>query len=100
MRNIYRFALVGIVLGAAACGGIDDRQWMKVNQRYTTEEFRRDVSECSPKSTLDEECMKARGWVDVSRSKTERDHDPRAQEPPRARAPGATPMGGRVNLGR
>jgi hypothetical protein len=99
MRTIYRLALVGIAFGTTACGGIDDRQWMKISQRYTTEEFRRDLAECSPKKTLDEECMKTRGWVDVSRSKSERDTDPRAQEPARARPSGATPLGGHVGVG-
>ena len=99
MRTPVRLALAGIVLGATACGGIDDRQWMKINQRYTTAEFQQDVAACSPKRTLDEECMKNRGWVDVSRSKSERDTDPRAQEPPRARPVGSTPLGGHVGVG-
>lgn len=99
MPTIYRLALVGIVLGTTACGGIDERQWMKVNQRYTTAEFRQDLAECSPNKTLDEECMKTRGWVDVSRSKSERDTDPRAQEPARARPVGASPLGGKVSVG-
>jgi hypothetical protein len=99
MRTIYRLALVGIVLGTTACGGIDDRQWMKVNQRYTTAEFQRDRAECSSKNTLDEECMKTRGWVAVSRSKSERDNDPRAQEPARARPAGSSPLGGHVGVG-
>jgi hypothetical protein len=100
MRNPYRLVVIGIVLGTAACSHIDDRQWMKIDQRYTTAEFQKDFADCSPKTTLDEDCMKARGWVEVNRSKSERDQDPRAQEPPRARPVGSAPMGGHVNIGR
>lgn len=66
----------GILLGAvlatalAGCAG-DTREWMKVNQKYTTEEFRRDYRECSRDGKLDDECMKSRGWVAVTPGKVE-----------------------------
>ena len=75
-----------LVLWLAGCGSTDDRQWMKVDQRYTTDEFRRDYAACSPKNNLDEDCMRRRGWIEVSRSKTERDLDPRKAEPARPRS--------------
>jgi hypothetical protein len=92
MRTTGFCALLGIVLGMAACGPADDRQWMKINAKYTTAEFQRDYTECSAKKALDENCMRSRGWVEVSRSKTEKDSDPRPVE--RARGRTAPSMGG------
>ena len=63
------FLTVG-VLALAGCGSSDDtREWMKVNQSYTVQEFRRDHAECSKSGKLDEVCMRERGWVDVSARK-------------------------------
>ena len=55
--------LIGLGLGVlvAACSGLDEREWMKVDQKYTAEEFRRYYRECSKSGKLDEECMKNRG---------------------------------------
>ena len=50
-------------LGLAGCGSHDDREWMKVDRRYTKEEFQRDHKECTRKGDLDEACMRQRGWV-------------------------------------
>ena len=58
-------------LGLAACGSLDDREWMKVNDKYTQEEFRKDYRECTRKAGLDEGCMRQRGWVSVNPSKSE-----------------------------
>jgi hypothetical protein len=44
----------------------DDRQWLKLNEKYTTEEFRRDHAACSKGGALDDACMRSRGWVAVS----------------------------------
>ena len=64
-----------IALGLAAilegCSGGDDREWMKISEKYTTEEFRRDYAECTRGGKLDEECMKRRGWVAVTAPKQE-----------------------------
>jgi hypothetical protein len=69
------WVLIGACLAAALTGcASDTRQWMKVDQKYTTyttEEFRRDYRECSPGGKLDDECMKSRGWVAVSPGKAE-----------------------------
>jgi hypothetical protein len=71
---------VAIVMAAAflvsACAP-DRREWMKLNEKYTTEDFRRDHAACSKGGQLDEACMRSRGWVDVSASKTEKPPDPR-----------------------
>lgn len=66
------WVLIGACLAAALTGcASDTREWMKVDQTYTTEEFRRDYHECSPGGKLDDECMKSRGWVAVSPGKPE-----------------------------
>ena len=83
MRATHALAVLALAAAAAGCGSSDDRQWMKISQRYTTEEFQRDYKACSPKSALDEDCMRNHGWVEVSRSKTEKDTEPRHAEPVR-----------------
>jgi len=70
-----RFSGVVIALGlgavVAACSAADEREWMKVDQKYTTEEFRRDYRECTKQGTLDEKCLTSRGWVAVTPPKAE-----------------------------
>jgi hypothetical protein len=53
-------------LALAACSTGDDRQWLKVDQKYTTEEFRRDIAACTRDGKLDDPCMRTRGWVAVN----------------------------------
>jgi hypothetical protein len=82
-----------LALGALAAGGcaIDDRQWLKLNERYTTEEFRRDHAACTKGGKLDDVCMRARGWVAVNPGKTvETPKDPYARDigAPVGRRPG------------
>jgi hypothetical protein len=60
-----------VTLGVLGCSASDDREWMKVNQRYTKQEFVRDHKECSRDGRPDEACMRQRGWVPVSPSKTD-----------------------------
>jgi hypothetical protein len=67
----------------AGCGAHSEKQWMKVNERYTTEEFRRDHKACSKGLELDEACMRAKGWVDVKPSAKDR----AADSPPATAAP-------------
>jgi hypothetical protein len=57
--------------GVAACGTHDTRDWMKVNQRYTTQEFQRDYRECGRDDKTFEPCMRQRGWVPVTPSKAD-----------------------------
>ena len=77
--------LIGACLATALAGcAWDNREWMKVDQRYTTEEFRRDYRECSKSGKLDDECMRSRGWVAVTPGKTEEKKvDPLSQPPGR-----------------
>ena len=74
-----RFALVAVALLAAACT-VDEREWMKVTQSYTTAEFQRDHKECSRKGDLSEPCMRERGWVPVNPVK-EGDGKPISMDP-------------------
>jgi uncharacterized lipoprotein len=65
------------VLVLAGCSS-DDRQWLKLNEKYTTDEFRRDHTACSKSGKLDEACMRARGWVAVNPGGKPEARDPRA----------------------
>ncbi|HXK32957.1 MAG TPA: hypothetical protein VNM91_02960 [Dehalococcoidia bacterium] len=83
MRAIMTtLTVLGTGLALAACGSVDERQWMKPSgQKYTTEEFRRDWAECSSKGKLDEACMRSRGWVSVTPTGTsEAKPDPLARD--------------------
>jgi hypothetical protein len=60
-----RILLVAAPFVVAACAASDDREWMKVNERYTVQDFRRDHAECSRSGKLDDNCMRGRGWVDL-----------------------------------
>lgn len=72
MHALLTVPLALVILTLAGCGASDDREWMKVNQRYTKEEFQRDYRECSrKKDAVDEPCMRQRGWLPVSPSKTD-----------------------------
>jgi hypothetical protein len=74
---LRRWLLSGccVAVIVAGCGGYSEKQWMKVNERYTTEEFRRDHKACSKGIVLDEECMHAKGWVDLKPSAKDRAAD-------------------------
>ena len=74
MRLTVPLIALGIAFLVSGCGG-DEREWMKLNEKYTREDFKRDWAECSAKGTLDEECMKARGWVSVAPPKAEQKKD-------------------------
>jgi hypothetical protein len=65
--------LVAVVIGVAlaGCAGAD-REWLKPDQAYTAEEFRRDHAACSPGGKLDEACIKSRGWVSVNPPKSDK----------------------------
>lgn len=59
------FVVLLAALVSGACGS-DTREWMKLDSNYTTAEFQRDIKECTVKGKLDDDCMKARGWVAVT----------------------------------
>ena len=63
-----------LLVAATLTGCAAEKQWMKVGEPYTTAEFRRDYAECSKtkSGTLDEECLRARGWVEMKPSKGDR----------------------------
>jgi len=84
MRARTGIVFVLAALGLTACSGHDNREWMKVNQRYTKEEFVRDHRECSRDGRPDEACMRQRGWVPVNPSKTD-DSTPNPDLTPRSR---------------
>jgi hypothetical protein len=81
MRWIVGPTLTLAALLAAAGCATDTREWMKVSEKYTTEEFRRDHAACSKSGKLDDSCMRARGWVAVNPGvKAETPKDPHARE--------------------
>ena len=81
VRNTLLLALGALAL--ASCGSLDNREWMKLDQRYTKEEFARDHRDCSRDEKAFEGCMRQRGWVPVSPSKA--DSAPPPDPVPRAR---------------
>ena len=64
MRN--RIVLIAMSIALGACASADDKEWMKVDQKYTAAEFRRDYAACSKGASVNEECMRGKGWVAVS----------------------------------
>jgi hypothetical protein len=48
---------------------------MKVGESYTTAEFRRDHADCSKTGTLNEDCLRGRGWVEMKPSRGDRAAD-------------------------
>jgi hypothetical protein len=76
---------VTLALAIAGCGTTDDRQWLKVDQKYTTEEFRRDHAACMRDGKLDDACMRGRGWVAVN---------PAAKAEQQVRDPNTSPISG------
>lgn len=74
IRPLVRASILAAGL-LGACAGPSQTQWMKVNESYTTAEFQRDHAACSKSGTLDEPCMRARGWVAVKPSRGDRAAD-------------------------
>jgi hypothetical protein len=91
MRGVARvlgLIVVGVVVAGAGCEA--EKQWMKVSEPYTTAEFRRDYAECSKSGRLDEDCMRARGWVDMKQSKGDRAADTQSSTPQKYSPPPKT----------
>jgi hypothetical protein len=80
MRSVRGPLLTLAVLAAVAGCASDERQWLKLNEKYTTEEFRRDFAACSKGGRLDEACMRNRGWVAVNPSGKQETKDPLARD--------------------
>ncbi len=61
------FFLLVLLLGSTfGCAMSDERLWYKPGGNYTTAEFNQDRDACTRDKKLDEECLKAKGWVTVS----------------------------------
>ena len=72
-----RVLLIAAVAAAAFTGcASDDRDWMKLNEKYTTEDFRRDLKTCTRNDKLDDACMQRLGWVSVSKGRDDKPADP------------------------
>lgn len=80
MRLPLLLAGLGASLLIGACDSTE-KEWMKINQSYTTAEFRRDFAACSKGSRLDETCMRSRGWVDVNAGKYDKPLDTEYKRP-------------------
>jgi hypothetical protein len=74
MRQALALSALGLAVVASGCAS-EEREWMKLDEKYTTAEFKRDLAACTVRGTLDEECMKARGWVAVAPPKAEQKKD-------------------------
>jgi hypothetical protein len=72
--------LLALLLPLVAACAEAEKEWMKINQPYTREDFRRDLTECTRGGKLDESCMRSRGWVSVNPGKG--DTKPAAQPQP------------------
>jgi hypothetical protein len=80
MRWIIGPILVFVVACIGGCAE-DERQWLKLDQKYTTDDFRRDHAACSKSGKLDDSCMRSRGWVAVNPfGKAEAGKDPYARD--------------------
>ena len=65
MHSLVALITVGVALLLGACAS-EEKEWMKVDTKYTVAEFRRDYAACSKGGQLDEPCMRGKGWVAVS----------------------------------
>jgi hypothetical protein len=85
-RTIGPILTAVVLLAATGCAS-DERQWLKLSEKYTTEEFQRDHAACSKGGKLDDACMRGRGWVTVNPSGKQEVRDPRLQDlgPPAGR---------------
>lgn len=71
-----KIAGIALLVAVVAAGCAQDKEWMKIGQTYSTEDFRRDYAACSKGGNLDEACMRARGWVSVTPGKAEKTREP------------------------
>ena len=66
MKRLIALLPLAALLALAACNSAaTDKQWYKPNVNYTTADFERDRGTCTDKKTktLDEDCMKDKGWI-------------------------------------
>ena len=60
-----------LLLTWAGCSTPPEPLWYKPAKEYTTAEFNRDRDNCTKDKKLDQACMKAKGWVQVSPDRPE-----------------------------
>ena len=75
MRPTVLIIALGVAVAVVGCAD-RPKEWMKVNQQYTSADFRRDYDVCSKSGKLDEACMRSRGWVAVSPGREEKKPEP------------------------
>jgi len=61
--------VIATMLSLVGCSTERDRQWYKPSANYTVDEFKRDRDACTKNNTLDEQCLKGRGWLPLTSDK-------------------------------
>jgi uncharacterized lipoprotein YmbA len=80
-RGILLVSVAILLLGG--CASEPEKQWYKAAGNYTVKEWERDEAACTKDRVLDEECVKAKGWVPLSADLT--------KAPPPAKDPKGNP---------
>ena len=88
MGHVIRSSLLvfAAMLTLTGCGGDPSRQWYKPSAEYTLQEFKRDQAVCTKAGTLDEACLRERGWVPLSADVEVRPKEPEPERIPRQRS--------------
>jgi len=65
MKRLIALLPIAAVILTGCSNAATEKQWYKPNVNYTAADFERDRAACTDKKlkTLDEACMKDRGWV-------------------------------------
>jgi hypothetical protein len=68
MNAIGIAALLAVIMavGSACSTAEPARQWYKPSGVYTAQDLKRDMAACTKEKKLDPECLRAKGWVDLS----------------------------------
>jgi hypothetical protein len=61
--------VIATMLSLVGCSTEHERQWYKPNVNYTVDDFKRDRDACTNGNTLDEQCLKERGWLPLTSDK-------------------------------
>jgi hypothetical protein len=85
-RLILLLAIVTLASAACSSSTDSDKQWYKPNVDYTAADFERDRLACTDKKkkSLDEDCMKQRGWASLGG-----DIGPAIKAPEASKTPGS-----------
>lgn len=87
MRGMIVLTALGIALAVGGCAS-EEKEWMKIGTSYTAAEFKRDYTACSKGGTLDESCMRSKGWVGVNPGTAPKAAEPQRPGPPTGIGPG------------